>query len=93
MSRGGLGTDRCGCTRVDAHLRTFRPAPGRCATAFQVRMELAEYIAHVRVKEAESDLAEFWETHKLKASLSSVKMLKWRRSYRITSVDPGQHIL
>lgn len=75
MSRSDLGTGRCGCTRVDARLCTFRPAPGRYATVFQVRMELAEYIAHVRVKEAERDLAEFWETHKLKASLSSVKCL------------------
>lgn len=32
----------------------------------QVRMELAEYIADIRVKEAEHDLEEFWETHKLK---------------------------
>lgn len=28
-------------------------------------MELAEYIAGIRVKEAQNDLAEYWGTHKL----------------------------
>lgn len=36
-------------------------------------MELAEYIADIRVKEAESDIDDFWRTHKLKAKKDEVK--------------------
>lgn len=36
-------------------------------------MELAEYIADIRVKEAESDLADFWETHKLEKTKQELK--------------------
>lgn len=36
-------------------------------------MELAEYITDIRVKEAESDLAEYWETHKVKAAKDGAK--------------------
>lgn len=36
-------------------------------------MELAEYIADIRVKEAEQDLADFWETHKLRKAKDMVK--------------------
>lgn len=36
-------------------------------------MELAEYIADIRVKEAESDLADFWETHKLTKTKANLK--------------------
>lgn len=36
-------------------------------------MELAEYIADIRVKEAESDIADFWATHKLKATKDELK--------------------
>lgn len=39
----------------------------------KVRMELAEYIADIRVKEAESDIADFWKTHKLKATKDELK--------------------
>ncbi|CAM9716661.1 unnamed protein product, partial [Hapterophycus canaliculatus] len=47
--------------------RAFRGHLGR-VEASEVRMELAEYIADIRVKEAESDIADFWETHRLKAT-------------------------
>lgn len=36
-------------------------------------MELAEYIADIRVKEAESDIADFWKTHKLKATKDEIR--------------------
>lgn len=36
-------------------------------------MELAEYIADIRVKEAEGDLKDYWETHKLKAARDGAK--------------------
>lgn len=36
-------------------------------------MELAEYIADIRVKEAESDLVDFWETHKLRKKKDELK--------------------
>lgn len=39
----------------------------------KVRMELAEYIANIRVKEAESDLADYWETHKLTKAKDNAK--------------------
>lgn len=34
---------------------------------------MAEYIAGIRVREAEHDLADFWETHKLKKTKDNVK--------------------
>lgn len=39
----------------------------------KVRMELAEYIADIRVKEAESDIVDFWKTHRLKARKDELK--------------------
>lgn len=36
-------------------------------------MELAEYIADIRVKEAEGDIADFWKTHKFKATKDDIK--------------------
>lgn len=36
-------------------------------------MELAEYIAGIRVKEAQSDLVEYWETHKLTKAKDAAK--------------------
>lgn len=39
----------------------------------QVRMELAEYIAGIRLKEAESDMADYLETHKLTQKKDALK--------------------
>ncbi|CBN77064.1 conserved unknown protein [Ectocarpus siliculosus] len=52
--------------------RAYRGHLGR-VEATEVRMELAEYIADIRVKEAESDIDDFWKTHKLKATKDEVK--------------------
>ncbi|CAN0476046.1 unnamed protein product [Ectocarpus sp. 12 AP-2014] len=52
--------------------RAYRGHLGR-VEASEVRMELAEYIADIRVKEAESDIDDYWKTHKLKATKDEVK--------------------
>lgn len=39
----------------------------------KVRMELAEYISNVRVREAENDLEEYWDTHKLEKTKHRVR--------------------
>lgn len=39
----------------------------------KVRMELAEYISNVRVREAENDLDDYWDTHKLEKTKLSVR--------------------
>ena len=39
----------------------------------KVRKELAEYIAHIRVKEAKSDLEEYWESHRIDMVKQQVK--------------------
>lgn len=36
-------------------------------------MELAEYISNVRVREAENDLEEYWDTHKLEKTKHRVR--------------------
>ncbi|CAM9245524.1 unnamed protein product [Discosporangium mesarthrocarpum] len=54
--------------------RTYRGYLGR-VEASEVRMELAEYITGIRVKEAEADLVEYWDTHKFERTKT-----KWKKT-------------
>ena len=73
----GIRTSNIFCTQPAAEFlgkgETYDAMVPRLTRAPQVRMELAEYIARVRVEEAESDLAEFERTHKFRKMKEDIK--------------------